>query len=378
MVSPASELPILLVPGGDSFAGIRPFLVVALACGLDRLLGDPRWCLHPVVVMGWCIARLRRLAERWAGDCPARLRLAGGLITAALVGGSGLAGWGVERLDQASVRAGGWWSAAGLALLTLALASALAGRSLAQAVGVVLEALPPEREAQGGLEPARQRLAWIVGRDTQDLSAPEILRAAAETASENAVDGLFAPLFWMLVGAGLWSLAPAAAAAGLVGPLSLAWAFKAASTLDSMLGYRQGRLRWLGTAGARLDDLLVWLPCRLVALTLPLVQQRPWSRPGLTPQRWCTQVRASLRDGRPDPSPNAGVSQAAYAHAAGVQLGGRNRYAGGWTCKPLLAVGRPPADAAAVERILALSRRLSLLWLAAVALAALVVPPLVR
>jgi adenosylcobinamide-phosphate synthase len=320
-------------------------------------VGDPRWSPHPVVVMGWWISRLQRLVEHRAGDRPLLLRAGGAAITLLLVVGSALAGWGIERLVQGIQTEGVGWAWIGWAMLTAALASALAGRSLAQAVGAVVAALPrtpasaEQPDARRGLAPARQRLAWIVGRDTTELTEAEILRAAAETASENAVDGQFAPLFWMLVGAGLWGIR-----AELPGPLALAWGFKAASTLDSMLGYRRGRLQWLGTAGARLDDLLVWLPCRLVAFSLPLVQGGPL--------RWWPQVQASLRDGRPDPSPNAGVSQAAYAHAAGVQLGGRNRYAEGWTEKPLLAAGLPPADAAAIERILELTSRLSLLWLA--------------
>jgi adenosylcobinamide-phosphate synthase len=128
-----------------------------------------------------------------------------------------------------------------------------------------------------------------------------------------------------------------------------------------MMGYRQGLLQWLGTAGARLDDLLVWLPCRLVSLSLPLVAG--WPLPGS--RRWWAQVRQSWRDGRPDPSPNAGLSQAAYAHATGVQLGGVNHYAGIVRSKPLLAAGRPLPDHAAVLRMLALSRRLELLWLLA-------------
>jgi len=308
---------------------------VLLACGLDRLIGDPRWCPHPVVVMGWCIDRLRSLAERCCGDRPWALRLAGVLITVLLVGGSGALGWGLtavlERLPRGS---GGWWWAA-QGLMLIALASALAGRSLEQAVLGVLTPL-----AAGDLAGARARLAWIVGRDTDRLDAAGILRALAETASENAVDGLFAPLFWMLLGACLGQ------------PLALAWGFKAASTLDSMLGYRRGSLRWLGTAGARLDDLLVWLPCRLVALSLG-------------------QLRPALIDGAPDPSPNAGVSQAAYAHAVGVQLGGPNHYGGELRRKPLLAAGRPAPDAPAVVRMLQLSRRVELLWLLAAALVGL-------
>jgi adenosylcobinamide-phosphate synthase len=345
---------------------------VVAAAGLDRLVGDPRWCPHPVVVMGWWIKQLRRLAEAWAGDRPWRLRLGGALITAGLVGGSALAGWGLERLALAGLAGGSWKAWGGAILLSGALASALAGRSLAQAVLAVLEQLPPagrggaaeHGEAGAGgqavphpLEPARRLLAWIVGRDTDQLDRAGILRALGETASENAVDGLFAPLFWMLVGAGLWSLGGWAAP----GPLALAWGFKAASTLDSMLGYRRGRLQWLGTAGARLDDLLVWLPCRLVALSLPLVAA--WPPP--SPDCWWAQVQASRRDGRPDPSPNAGLSQAAYAHAAGVQLGGLNHYSGQPRPKPLLAPGNPAADQAGVLKILALSRRLALLWLLA-------------
>jgi adenosylcobinamide-phosphate synthase len=166
------------------------------------------------------------------------------------------------------------------------------------------------------------------------------------------VDGLFGPLFWMLVGA---ALLLAGRGHGGPGPLALAWAYKASSTLDSMLGYRRGRLLWLGTAGARLDDLLTWLPCRLVALGLPLAAGQPL----LT---W-RLFRSALADGAPDPSPNAGVSQAAYAHAVGVQLGGANCYGGQWRQKPLLAQGQPPPDRAAILKILAISRRLEALWL---------------
>jgi len=333
-----------LAPGVDS-VGIHPFLLVLLACGLDRLLGDPPGWPHPVVVMGWWISRLRRLAELVAGDRPWALRLAGFGITGLLVGGSALAGWGLEQLAR-------WWPALGLPLVLVGLASALAGRSLEQAVQAVLEVLP-EPEAPGPLEPARQRLAWFVGRDTAGLDRAGILRAAAESASENAVDGLFGPLFWMLLGA---ALLMALRGHGGPGPLALAWAYKASSTLDSMLGYRRGRLLWLGTAGARLDDLLTWLPCRLVALGLPLVAGQPL-------KTW-RLFRLALVDGAPDPSPNAGVSQAAYAHAVGVQLGGANRYGGQWRQKPLLAQGQPPPDRAAILKILALSRRLEALWLA--------------
>jgi len=364
-------MPTLLGWGALLPWGLLGWGLVSAACLLDRLLGDPHRCPHPVEAMGWAITLLRGWAEAWAGDRPKRLRLAGGVITAIVVGASGLAGWALERLA---------WQLPplGLPLLVAGLASALAGRSLEQAVhGVLAKLEGPEVGDSGGsalgggeaaLEPARQKLAWIVGRDVAQLDRQEILRAAAETASENAVDGLFAPLFWMLLGAGLWSLQGAAAAGFWPGPLSLAWGFKAASTLDSMLGYRRGRLRWLGTAAARLDDLLTWLPCRLTALTLPLVAG--WvggSRQGVRPAQarpW-RQFQRALREGAADPSPNAGVSQAAYALAAGVRMGGVNSYGGEMRSKPLLAASCPQADRAGVERIMALSLSLEIAWLLA-------------
>jgi adenosylcobinamide-phosphate synthase len=347
----------LPLSGVDSFTGIHPFLLVIAAAGLDRLVGDPRWCLHPVVVMGWWINRLRWLAEQWAGDRPWALRLGGGVITVLLVGGSGGTGWLLEQWAQGRVLPEA--KPLALLLLLIALTSALAGRSLEQAVKAVLQALPPSgqglREAdENQLEPARRALSWIVGRSTDQLDRAGILRAAAETASENAVDGLFAPLLWMLLGAVLWSAGVSAAP----GPLALAWAFKAASTLDSMLGYRQGRLRWLGTAGARLDDLLVWLPCRLVVLSLPLVA-------GVGARCCWRMVVAAERDGRPDPSPNAGLSQAIYAQVLQIQLGGLNRYGDQIKAKPLLAAGCPAPTTTKVQTMLQLNQRLELLWLLA-------------
>ncbi|MEN9879055.1 MAG: Cobalamin biosynthesis protein CobD/CbiB [Cyanobacteriota bacterium] len=307
------------------------------ASGLDRLAGDPRWCVHPVQLMGAAIGALRQGVEAWAADSPWKLRWGGALLAALVVAASAAAGWALEQLLRISGGPGGWPGLLALGLVVVGLASALAGRSLRLAVEAVLEPLalePPD------LPQARQRLAWIVGRDVQGLPRQELLRAAAETASENAVDGLFAPLFWMLLGAFVWGLAPQAP-----GPLAFAWAYKASSTLDSMLGYRTGRLRWLGSAGARLDDLLTWLPCRLTALSLG-------------------QLARALADGASDPSPNAGVSEAAYAHAVGVQLGGANYYGGELRQKPLLNAGGGPVTGASVQRMLGLSQRTAFAWLA--------------
>ena len=301
--------------------------------------------------MGRCISALRRSVEHWSGEHPQWLRLGGLAITLVLTLGSASIGWLIERI---ALQTQGVLQSVAVLALVAGLSSALAAKSLEQSVLNVIAALPCEEG--GDLSAAREKLGWIVGRDTTSLSRDEILRATAETASENAVDGLFAPLFWMLVGAALWSLGFTAAP----GPLALAWAFKAASTLDSMLGYRRGRLRWLGTAGARLDDLLTWLPCRLVLLSLPLVS-KPW-------RQWPALVRSAESEGRHDASPNAGRSEAIYAHCAGVQLGGRNRYGDRWVDKPVLGVDYAKADSRGISKILALTGRLELLWILSAAL----------
>jgi adenosylcobinamide-phosphate synthase len=119
-------------------------------------------------------------------------------------------------------------------------------------------------------------------------------------------------------------------------------------------------LFWMGTAGARLDDLFTWIPCRIVMVTLPLVSQ-PWSR-------WIELVRAAENDGAPDPSPNAGRSEASFAHCAGIRLGGRNRYGTNWVDKPILAENCPSPNRTAIVRVLNLNLKLELFWLLGVIL----------
>ena len=177
-------------------------LLVLGAALLDQLIGDPRRILHPVVVMGWSIRQLRHWVEPWAGDDPMKLRIGGGLITLILVLGSVLTGWCLERLLWLPSP----WQWISIPVLALSLASTLAARSLRDSVLAVVNALPSA--AAGDLELARRNLSWIVGRDVQSLDREGLLRAAAETASENAVDGVFAPLFWMGIGALLWMVMP--------------------------------------------------------------------------------------------------------------------------------------------------------------------------
>jgi len=246
--------------------------------------------------------------------------------------GSGLVGWGMGALGR------GIWPPLGLAVEVGLVGSCFAGRSLALAAHDVLEPLEI-----GNLATARQRLSRYVGRDTDDLDAADIYRAVLETVAENATDGVTAPLFYALVGA----LVPG------LGPLPLALAYKAASTLDSMVGYRRAPYTHLGWFSARSEDVLTWLPCRLTVLTVALLSGQPG-------RVW----RICCRDGPTDPSPNAGWSEAAYAAALGVQLGGLNHYQGQPQRKPVLGEALRPIQGPVIEAALTLTRHVFLLWLA--------------
>ena len=321
------------------------------AAGLDLLVGDPLWLPHPVVMMGNMITFLRLITERIATDQTRILQVGGGVIALILIGSSGFFGWLLEHLALVAENP---QKLVFECILLVMLASCLATRSLYDNVMVVLKQLSAVTSDElNALQPVHKRLRQIVGRDVYSLSRAEILRATSETAAENAVDGIFAPLFWMLVGCAIWM----AGYKSGPGPLSLALIYKASNTLDSMLGYRRGKLRWLGTASARLDDCLTWIPARLVLLTLPLVSQ-PW-------HKWLCLIRYAQRDGALDPSPNAGLSEAIFAHCIGIRMGGGNYYAGLWVDKPVLAAESPPPVSEKVQHILHLSIWLEVVWLAA-------------
>ncbi|NJL02845.1 MAG: cobalamin biosynthesis protein [Spirulinaceae cyanobacterium RM2_2_10] len=305
-------------------------LVLAIATVLDWLLGDPWGWPHPVQFIGAYISRYTGWAlSRFT--TPRSRRLAGIVLTVSTILGSSLAGgWLVWLSGQVHP----WLGQACAAIL---LASCLAGRSLRRAAWEVWQPLQA-----GNLQRARARLSRYVGRDTAQLSEAEILRAVLETVAENATDGATAPLFYASLGAFL-----------PIGSVPLALGYKAASTLDSMVGYRRSPYTELGWCSARLEDILTWLPCRLTVASIALLSGRPgrvW--------QWC------WRDARRDPSPNSGWSECAYAAALGVQLGGENLYQGVVKIKPLLGEPLQPLSGAIIQRALVLLRVNLLLWLA--------------
>ena len=253
---------------------------VGLVAGfaLDRLLGDPRR-YHPVAGFGTVALRAE---QRWYADDRAH----GVLHTATLVGGAVLLGAAAERFAPGQ---------AGKTLVTAAAAWAvLGGRSLEREALAVHAHLD-----RGDLPAARQRLTHLVGRDTSELSAADVSRAVVESVAENTSDAVVAPLVW-------------GAIAGVPGRLG----YRAANTLDAMVGHHNERYEHFGWASARFDDLLN-LPGSRLSGVLAMAA---------APNGAGDAVRAWRRDAARHPSPNAGVVEATFAGALGVRLGGTNTY----------------------------------------------------
>lgn len=273
---------------------------IVLGYGADLVFGDPRRG-HPVAGFG----RAALVLERWL-YAPSRAR--GALFTSVLVGGSALAGYALGRLLGRRVA---------LALLTWI---ALGGRSLRREAATVGRHLQHDDLAR-----ARRALPALAGRDADSLDAAGIARAVVESVAENTSDAVVGTLLWGAVG----------------GPAGVA-GYRAANTLDAMVGHRTARYERFGWASARLDDALGWPAARAGAALTVLCS----GAPGRT---W----RVLRRDGAAHPSPNAGRMEAAFAGALELRLGGALSYAGHLEQRPALGDGRAPApgDIARANRL---------------------------
>ncbi|MEU4427533.1 cobalamin biosynthesis protein [Actinoplanes sp. NPDC024001] len=266
---------------------------------LDAALGDPRR-FHPVAGFGTATAALERRLYRPG-------RAAGVAFTAVAVGVPVLAGLAAGRatravpLARAAVTAAATWTVLG-------------GRTLRRESRIMARHLDA-----GDLPAARGRLNHLCGRDPSSLDEPELARATVESVAENTSDAVVAPLFW----------------GALLGPAGLL-GYRAANTLDAMVGHRSPRYARFGTASARLDDGLNFVPSRLTGLITVAVAPIAGGTPRETLRVW-------RRDRNDHPSPNAGQCESAMAGALGVRLGGRNVYFGRSETRPFLGDGPRPS-----------------------------------
>ena len=290
-------------------------LAMAIGFALDLILGDPHSMPHPVRWIGSFIAALEAPLRRAFPKTPVGERLAGALLVLVVAGVS----FGCALLVLWLCGLVNWWLA--LAVESLLCYWMLATRSLRD------ESMAVARELErGDLPAARRAVGMIVGRDTDRLDEQGVTKAAVETVAENTSDGVIAPLLYMAIGG-----AP------------LAVLYKAVNTMDSMVGYKNERYRHFGTAAARADDVLNFVPARvagaLMCLAAPLA--------GLDGAgAW----RIFRRDRLAHASPNSAHTEAACAGALGVQLAGGSWYFGKYVDKPTIGDPSRPVEVADIAR----------------------------
>lgn len=276
---------------------------------LDAIFGDPAWLPHPVVLMGKAITALEKRLRAQFPQTPQGELCGGAVLAAILPVGTFLITALVCRLAAAL------HPLAGLAVQMFWCAQALAAKGLAQESRNVYKELQKQ-----DLPAARKAVARIVGRDTQNLTAEGVTKAAVETVAENASDGVIAPLLYMLLGGA---------------PLALC--YKAVNTMDSMVGYKNERYLYFGRAAAKLDDAANYLPARMAALLLA-------GAAALTGQDARGALRIGRRDRRSHASPNSAQTEAVMAGALGVQLAGPASYFGKLYEKPMIGDALRPVE----------------------------------
>ena len=275
-----------------------PSALLIMAFLLDLAIGDPRWLPHPVVLIGKLASRGERLL--WSGKARQDF-LAGMILTVLVVGLSwGLAS-GVLFLFSFLPLFISFVAAAVLASTTIAT------RGLLDAMARVEEPL-----RAGDILGARWQLSRIVGRETQHLDQDKILRAGLESLAESTCDGIVAPLFYLFLGG-----------------IPLAMAYKAVSTMDSMIGYRTERYFYFGKFAAHLDDVFNFVPARLTAFFMVVATF-------LMRHHGTLALKILWRDHTHHLSPNAGYPEAALAGAFGIRLGGPSIYFGKEIRKPYI------------------------------------------
>lgn len=260
---------------------------------LDLLIGDPPGLYHPVRLIGTLISHLETGIRKIFPEDKKGERAGGALLVLLVVSISG----GAVRLLLHL--AGLLHPAAELALRTALCGWLFATRSLKEESMKVCERLNA-----GDLDGARKAVSMIVGRDTRQLDAEGIAKAAVETVAENTSDGIIAPMFYMVIG----------------GPV-LGWIYKAVNTMDSMVGYRNDRYRYFGRFAARVDDIANFIPARLSALLMVLSCRGARLD---AKEAW----RIFKRDRYNHASPNSAQTEAVMAGALHVQLAGDAWYFG--------------------------------------------------
>ncbi len=235
-------------------------------------------------------------------------------------------------------------------LILLGLSSCLASKSLTSSVKEISSLINENIIDQKNEALIREKVQRIVSRDISSSSLEHLLRSSSESLTENAVDGIFGPLFWIFIGIVLMKFS-----IFLPGPLSLGFSYKAISTLDSMIGYKYDQYKYLGFFSAKIEDYSTFIPSRLVLLTLPLVSSKI--------KKYFYIIEKSYFDGSKYDSPNSGISEAIFAYTSNIKLGGKSKYNNEIIEKPTINSNGAICTKEKIDHICQLILRLEILWI---------------
>lgn len=258
---------------------------------MDAVLGDPRSSWHPVVLIGNAITFWEKRLYQKEGQ--RKQFWSGVLLVLATVVTVLLVTWSVLWLSSLA----GYYVYIFIAVVVVYFT--ITPKALSRDANELIFLLQT-----GNLTRARQRLSWIVGRDTENLDESEISRATIETVAENITDGIISPLFYFM----------------LFGPLG-AMFYRTCNTMDSMVGYKNEKYLYFGRFAARWDDVLNYIPARITMLLLLISS---YILRYNTKGAW----QIAKRDAKLHPSPNGGYAEATVAGALNIRLGGFNYYGG--------------------------------------------------
>ncbi|MCR8538879.1 MAG: adenosylcobinamide-phosphate synthase CbiB [Prochlorococcus marinus CUG1439] len=326
-------------------AEINLFLIFLGSIGFDLLIGDPRFFIHPVQIIGFYIKKISDLFIKNCGENKNILFWGGFIIAISTIGIS----FSLGKLIELSYMQSKNNLFSGF-LIFLGLSSCFATKGLISSVKEIAELIERKEINDKNENAIKEKVQRIVSRDVRSSSMEHLMRSSTESLAENSVDGIFGPLFWIFIGIVLMKFS-----IFLPGPLSLGFSYKAISTLDSMIGYKYDYFRYLGFFSAKIEDYFTFIPSRLVLLTLPLVSSKV--------NNYLSIIKNSYLDGKKYASPNSGISEAIFAYISGIKLGGKSKYQNEIIEKPIINSNGDFCNREKIKLICQLILRLQFLWI---------------
>ncbi len=326
-------------------AEINLFLIFLGSIGFDLLIGDPRFLIHPVQIVGFYIKKISDYFTNNFGENKRILFWGGFFIAISSIGIS----FSLGKLIELSYVLSRNNFFSGL-LIFFGLSSCIATKGLISSVKEIVELLESKEINDQNERIIKDRVQRIVSRDVSSSSKKHLLRSSTESLTENSVDGIFGPIFWIFIGILFMKFS-----VFLPGPLSLGFSYKAISTLDSMIGYKYDNFRYLGFFSAKIEDFFTFLPSRLVLISLPLVSAKV--------NEYGSIIKKSYLDGKKYDSPNAGISEAIFAYISGIKLGGESKYNNEIIEKPIINANGDDCTEEKINLICQLIFKLQFLWI---------------